>query len=69
MTLCPCISSKSELAICNHRMADGMVPSLFERENYCFSLYELCPVFCSGSTKDVATLSPINIDMEHSIYV
>jgi hypothetical protein len=22
-----------------------MVPSVFERENYCFDLYELCPLF------------------------
>ena len=32
--------------------ADGlMVPSLFERENYCFTLYELCPLF-SPDLKD-----------------
>jgi len=24
-----------------------MVPSVFERENYCFALYELCPLFSS----------------------
>jgi len=24
-----------------------MVPSVFERENYCFALYELCPLFTS----------------------
>jgi hypothetical protein len=22
-----------------------MVPSVFERENYCLALYELCPIF------------------------
>jgi hypothetical protein len=43
--MCPCLSSKSRYAICR-RFTDGlMVPSIFERENYCFALYELCPLF------------------------
>jgi hypothetical protein len=24
-----------------------MVPSVFERDNYCLALYELCPLFAS----------------------
>jgi hypothetical protein len=43
--MCPCLSSKSKYAVCR-RFIDGlMIPSLFERENYCFALYELCPLF------------------------
>jgi len=43
--VCPCLSSRSKYAICK-RFTDGlMVPSVFERENYCFDLYELCPLF------------------------
>ncbi|MBN3040363.1 MAG: hypothetical protein JW867_04485 [Candidatus Omnitrophica bacterium] len=43
--MCPCLSSKSKYATCG-KFRDGlMVPSVFERENYCFSLYELCPLF------------------------
>ncbi|MFA5362842.1 MAG: hypothetical protein WC335_06330 [Candidatus Omnitrophota bacterium] len=46
MMMCPCLSSKSRYATCG-RFEDGlMVPSVFERENYCFALYELCPLFC-----------------------
>ncbi len=45
--MCPCLSSKNKYAICG-RFEDGlMVPSIFERENYCFGLYELCPIFFS----------------------
>ena len=43
--MCPCISSKNKYAVC-WRFNDGlMVPSIFQRENHCFSLYELCPLF------------------------
>lgn len=43
--MCPCLSSKSKYATCR-RYEDGlMVPSVFERENYCLALYELCPLF------------------------
>ena len=69
MTLCPCISSRSECAVCNHREAIGMTPSLVERENYCFSLYELCPVFCRGNVKSVMKPDALNIDNEDPIYV
>jgi hypothetical protein len=49
--MCPCISSKSKFATCG-RSEDGlMVPSVFERENYCFGLYELCPFFLSFSSR------------------
>jgi hypothetical protein len=45
--MCPCLSSRSKYAICS-RFTDGlMVPSVFERENYCLALYELCPLFTS----------------------
>ena len=46
--MCPCLSSKSKYALCG-RFNDGlMVPSVFERENYCLTLYELCPLFMTG---------------------
>ena len=46
--MCPCLSSKSKYAICG-RFQDGlMVPSVFERENYCLGLYELCPLFTAN---------------------
>ena len=47
--MCPCISSKDPHAICAHSASIPVCPSVFERENYCFSLYELCPVFSKGS--------------------
>jgi hypothetical protein len=52
--VCPCLSSKSKYALCR-RYTDGlMVPSVFERENYCFALYELCPLFClHGKQEDM----------------
>jgi len=43
--MCPCLSSKSNYAICGRFKGGLMVPSVFERENYCFALYELCPLF------------------------
>ncbi|MDD5155962.1 MAG: hypothetical protein PHF11_05730 [Candidatus Omnitrophica bacterium] len=52
--MCPCLSSKSKYAICC-RFSEGlMVPSLFERENYCLALYELCPLFTSAIRHDYA---------------
>jgi hypothetical protein len=52
MTMCPCLSSKSRYATCG-RFGDGlMVPSVFERENYCFALYELCPLFCGSGERN-----------------
>ncbi len=50
--MCPCLSSKSKYAICNHFLDGLMVPSTFERENFCFELYELCPLFASGVKND-----------------
>jgi hypothetical protein len=33
-----------------------MVPSVFERENYCLTLYELCPLFsCAIKDEDINT--------------
>ena len=50
--MCPCLSSKSKYAVCS-RFIDGlMVPSFFEKENYCFALYELCPLFRSQDKDD-----------------
>lgn len=50
--MCPCLSSKSKYAVCG-RFEDGlMVPSVFERENYCLALYELCPLFSSEVQRD-----------------
>ena len=43
--MCPCISSKSEYATCGKSEEGLMSPSVYERENYCFGLYELCPLF------------------------
>lgn len=52
--MCPILSSKSKYATCG-RFADGlMVPSLFERENYCLALYELCPLFSCVIKHDYA---------------
>jgi hypothetical protein len=34
-----------------------MTPSVFERENYCFSLYELCPLFASDVKDNYANIS------------
>jgi hypothetical protein len=45
--MCPCLSSKSKYATCGHFEDGLMVPSVFERVNYCFALYELCPLFTS----------------------
>ncbi len=43
--ICPCISSKSEYATCSKSEEGMMTPSIYARENYCFGIYELCPVF------------------------
>lgn len=55
--MCPCLSSKSEYATCS-RTEDGLMsPSLYERENYCLDLYELCPLFYkarSGMIEEVS---------------
>ena len=54
--MCPCLSSKSKYALCG-RFNDGlMVPSVFERENYCLALYELCPLFMTGATVDIISI-------------
>jgi len=50
--MCPCLSSKSKYATCRHFEEGLMVPSVFERENYCFTLYELCPIFTSNLKND-----------------
>ena len=43
--MCPCLSSKSRYATCSKCEGGLMSPSLYERENYCLDLYELCPLF------------------------
>ena len=43
--MCPCISSKSKYAVCLRHESELMVPSISERINYCFDVYELCPLF------------------------
>lgn len=47
--MCPCISSRDKHAICNKSGAGLVCPSLSERENFCFSLYELCPIFLGAN--------------------
>jgi hypothetical protein len=55
--MCPCLSSKSQYATCG-RFTDGlMVPSVFERENYCFGLYELCPLFASAVKRNYSAVN------------
>jgi hypothetical protein len=64
--MCPCLSSKSEYATCS-RSKDGlMAPSLYERENYCLDLYELCPLFYNSRVgieepSDSDCLNPVNV--------
>jgi len=43
--MCPCMSSRSIYAVCGKYEEGLMVPSVFERENYCLAIYELCPIF------------------------
>jgi len=50
--MCPCLGSKSKYATCGHFESGLMVPSVFERENYCLALYELCPLFSLGARYD-----------------
>jgi hypothetical protein len=47
--MCPCISSKSKYALCLRHQDGLMIPSVSERENYCFDLYELCPLFSQAA--------------------
>lgn len=57
--MCPCISSKSIYATCNRHESGLVCPTIFERDNYCFSLYELCPVFLGVSvSEDIAIEIP-----------
>ena len=64
--MCPCLSSKSEYATCS-RSNDGLMsPSLYERENYCLDLYELCPLFSdvragTGETSDSDCPNLVNV--------
>jgi hypothetical protein len=60
--MCPCISSKSEYATCG-KSAEGMMsPSVYERENYCFGLYELCPLFYKIEAGEVRADMPACLD-------
>ena len=54
--MCPCLSSKSKYATCGHSEDGLMVPSVFERENYCLALYELCPLFTSNIKYDCISI-------------
>jgi hypothetical protein len=54
--MCPCLSSKSKYAMCGRFTEGLMVPSVFERENYCFGLYELCPFFASDARYDYSRI-------------
>jgi len=51
--MCPCISSKSEYATCGKSEEGMMSPSVYERDNYCFGLYELCPLFHNAEMDEV----------------
>jgi len=53
MNICPCLSSRSEYATCGRYLEGLMVPSVFERDNYCFGIYELCPLFNNPVTQDI----------------
>jgi|GEM_PF-5331935 len=64
--MCPCISSMSEYATCGKSEEGLMSPSVYERENYCFGLYELCPLFYKIEADEVRTdisawLDPVSI--------
>lgn len=67
--MCPCVSSKSEYATCNHHESIAMCPSSFEKENYCFSLYELCPVFCPSTVQDAIKAEIMDRGYESPAYV
>jgi hypothetical protein len=54
--MCPCLSSTSKYAICSRFIHGLMVPSVFERENYCLALYELCPLFTHNSRHDYTNI-------------
>jgi hypothetical protein len=56
--MCPCISSKSKYAVCSRYESGVMVPSVYQRENYCFDAYELCPLFYNSEIR--AELRAIN---------
>lgn len=64
--MCPCLSSKSEYATCS-RSKDGLIsPSIYERDNYCLDLYELCPLFSSirvgvAETSDSDCVNLVNV--------
>jgi hypothetical protein len=54
--MCPYLSSRSKYAICSC-FSDGlMVPSVFERENYCLALYGLCPLFTHNTRHDYTNI-------------
>ena len=52
--MCPCLSSRSEYATCSKSELGLMSPSLNERQNYCFGLYELCPLFSVAPKEDLS---------------
>lgn len=54
MNICPCLSSRSVYATCGRYLEGLMVPSGFERENYCFGIYELCPIFNKPVTRNAS---------------
>jgi hypothetical protein len=46
-----------------------MCPSLFERENYCFSLYELCPLFFAITISEDTAKEIIELGYRDLAYV
>ncbi|GEM_PF-2357955 len=62
--MCPCISSRSDYATCNHHEAAVVHPSEFDRENYCFGIYELCPVFSAGNIQSIIRREMIEMGYE-----
>ena len=67
--MCPCITSKNKYAICNRYHLSLMCPSVFERENYCFSLYELCPLFVDIPFREEIAAEMINTVHDDLAYV
>jgi len=50
--MCPCISSRSKYALCSRYESGLRIPSTWERANYCFDVYELCPLFYNSRIKE-----------------
>ena len=55
--MCPCLSSRSQYATCSKYELGLVSPSVYERQNYCFGIYELCPLFSASSKEDEPSYS------------